>query len=48
MVAALTYRNLDEVPAFAGTNTTTEVLAAHVGDRARGRGWPAPWIRRGA
>ena len=30
---ALTYRNLDDEPVFAGTNTTTEVLARHVADR---------------
>ena len=29
----LSYRNLDEEPVFAGTNTTTEVLARHVADR---------------
>jgi 6-pyruvoyl-tetrahydropterin synthase len=33
VVAGLTYRNLDDEPAFAGTNTTTEVLARHVADR---------------
>ena len=33
VVGELTYRNLDEEPAFAGTNTTTEVLARHVADR---------------
>jgi len=33
VVAELTYRNLDEEPAFAGANTTTEVLARHVADR---------------
>ena len=33
VVGALTYRNLDDEPAFAGTNTTTEVLARHVADR---------------
>jgi 6-pyruvoyl-tetrahydropterin synthase len=26
----LNYRNLDEVPQFAGRNTTTEVLAQHI------------------
>ncbi|HYZ31235.1 MAG TPA: 6-carboxytetrahydropterin synthase [Crenalkalicoccus sp.] len=26
----LDYRNLDEVPEFAGSNTTTEYLAAHI------------------
>ncbi|MDG4839669.1 6-carboxytetrahydropterin synthase [Micromonospora sp. WMMD967] len=29
----LTYRNLDEEPAFAGVNTTTEVLARTIADR---------------
>jgi 6-pyruvoyl-tetrahydropterin synthase len=29
----LDYRNLDELPELAGTNTTTEVLARHVADR---------------
>lgn len=33
VVGELAYRNLDEEPAFAGTNTTTEVLARHVADR---------------
>jgi 6-pyruvoyl-tetrahydropterin synthase len=33
VVGALGYRNLDEVPELAGTNTTTEVLARHVADR---------------
>ena len=33
VVADLTYRNLDDEPTFAGTNTTTEVLARHVADR---------------
>lgn len=33
LTAALTHRNLDEVPELAGRNTTTEVLAQHVGDR---------------
>jgi 6-pyruvoyl-tetrahydropterin synthase len=33
VLGELTYRNLDDVPAFAGTNTTTEVLARHVADR---------------
>ena len=32
VVGALTYRNLDDVPDFAGVNTTTEVLARHVAD----------------
>jgi 6-pyruvoyl-tetrahydropterin synthase len=33
VLAELNYRNLDEVPAFAGRNTTTEVLARFVFDR---------------
>jgi 6-pyruvoyl-tetrahydropterin synthase len=33
VVAGLTYRNLDEEPTLAGTNTTTEVLARVVADR---------------
>ena len=33
VVAELTYRNLDDEPVFAGTNTTTEVLAREVADR---------------
>jgi 6-pyruvoyl-tetrahydropterin synthase len=33
IVGELSYRNLDEVEAFAGVNTTTEVLARHVADR---------------
>lgn len=34
ILAQLTYRNLDEDPAFAGRNTSTEVLARTVFDRA--------------
>ena len=33
VLGELTYRNLDEDPALAGTNTTTEVLARIVVDR---------------
>jgi len=33
VVAGLTYRNLDDEAAFAGVNTTTEVLARAVADR---------------
>ncbi len=33
VLAELNYRNLDEVPAFAGRNTTTEFLARHIHDR---------------
>jgi 6-pyruvoyl-tetrahydropterin synthase len=42
IVADLSYRNLDEEPAFAGRNTTTEFLARVVFDRL------AAAIRRGA
>jgi 6-pyruvoyl-tetrahydropterin synthase len=37
VVAELTYRNLDEEPALAGINTTTEVLARLVADRLADR-----------
>jgi 6-pyruvoyl-tetrahydropterin synthase len=33
----LTYRNLDDEPAFAGTNTTTEVLCRTIADRLADR-----------
>jgi 6-pyruvoyl-tetrahydropterin synthase len=33
VLADLTYRNLDDDPSLAGTNTTTEVLAQVVADR---------------
>jgi 6-pyruvoyl-tetrahydropterin synthase len=33
VVAELGYRNLDDEPDFAGTNTTTEVLAKVIADR---------------
>jgi 6-pyruvoyl-tetrahydropterin synthase len=33
VVGELTYRNLDDEPAFAGVNTSTEVLAKVVADR---------------
>jgi 6-pyruvoyl-tetrahydropterin synthase len=33
VLAELGYRNLDDEPAFAGVNTTTEVLARVVADR---------------
>jgi 6-pyruvoyl-tetrahydropterin synthase len=33
ILAALSYRNLDDEPAFAGRNTTTEFLARTVFDR---------------
>jgi 6-pyruvoyl-tetrahydropterin synthase len=37
VVADLTYRNLDEEPAFAGTNTSTEALARVIADRLADR-----------
>jgi 6-pyruvoyl-tetrahydropterin synthase len=37
VVGALTYRNLDDEPVFAGVNTTTEILARHVADELAGR-----------
>lgn len=37
IVGGLSYRNLDDEPAFAGTNTTTEVLARYVADRLADR-----------
>src|SRR6478752_3242544 len=33
VVGELSYRNLDEEPAFAGMNTTTEALAKVIADR---------------
>jgi len=40
VLAPLEYRNLDELPEFAGINTTTEFLAAHIhrllAERCRG------------
>jgi len=33
ILAELNYRNLDEVPEFAGVNTTTETLARTIADR---------------
>jgi 6-pyruvoyl-tetrahydropterin synthase len=32
VLAALNYRNLDEVPQFRGSNTTTEFLTKHIYD----------------
>jgi 6-pyruvoyl-tetrahydropterin synthase len=37
VVTELTYRNLDDEPAFAGMNTTTEALARVVADRLADR-----------
>ena len=42
VLAPLNYRNLDELPAFAGRNTTTEVLAQEICQQACDR------IRQGA
>jgi 6-pyruvoyl-tetrahydropterin synthase len=48
VLGVLNYRNLDETPAFAGRNTTTEFLARVVFDRiveAIGRGELGPGAR---
>ena len=37
VVADLTYRNLDDDPAFAGVNTSTETLARVIADRLADR-----------
>jgi 6-pyruvoyl-tetrahydropterin synthase len=37
LLAELNYRNLDDEPEFAGTNTTTEVLARYIADRLADR-----------
>jgi 6-pyruvoyl-tetrahydropterin synthase len=37
VVAELNYRNLDDEPAFAGMNTTTEALARVIADRLADR-----------
>ncbi|GGX41083.1 6-pyruvoyl trahydropterin synthase family protein [Streptomyces noursei] len=37
VVAELNYRNLDDEPAFAGTNTSTEALAKVIADRLADR-----------
>jgi 6-pyruvoyl-tetrahydropterin synthase len=37
ILSELNYRNLDEVPEFAGVNTTTEFLAKIIADRLAGR-----------
>jgi 6-pyruvoyl-tetrahydropterin synthase len=37
ILAPLNYRNLDELPEFAGRNSTTEVLAREICERARDR-----------
>ena len=42
MLADLTYRNLDDEPALAGMNTTTEELARVIADRLADACTPAP------
>jgi 6-pyruvoyl-tetrahydropterin synthase len=37
ITGALTYRNLDDEPEFAGTNTTTELLCSVIADRLADR-----------
>ncbi|KRC51691.1 6-pyruvoyl tetrahydropterin synthase [Leifsonia sp. Root227] len=37
ITGSLTYRNLDDEPEFAGTNTTTEVLCRVIADRLAAR-----------
>jgi 6-pyruvoyl-tetrahydropterin synthase len=37
VLTALNYRNLDEVPAFTGVNTSTEFLAKHIADQLADR-----------
>ena len=37
VLSALTYRNLDDEPDFAGVNTSTEALAQVIADRLAGR-----------
>jgi 6-pyruvoyl-tetrahydropterin synthase len=37
VLGELNYRNLDDEPQFAGTNTTTEVLARLIADRLADR-----------
>ena len=37
VVGELSYRNLDDEPAFAGVNTTTEILAKSIADRLADR-----------
>jgi 6-pyruvoyltetrahydropterin/6-carboxytetrahydropterin synthase len=37
VLAPLNYRNLDELPEFAGRNSTTEVLAREIAERVRER-----------
>nr|BFE52809.1 6-carboxytetrahydropterin synthase [Saccharothrix mutabilis subsp. capreolus] len=37
VLAELNYRNLDDVPEFAGINTSTEFLARHIADRLADR-----------
>jgi 6-pyruvoyltetrahydropterin/6-carboxytetrahydropterin synthase len=43
----LNYQNLDELPAFRGVNTTTEVLARHIFDCMKERLASAPGVTLG-
>ena len=45
VLGELNYRNLDDDPAFAGVNTTTEALARVVADRLADRSAPATSAR---
>lgn len=46
VLADLTYRNLDDDPAFSGVNTSTEVLARVVADRLAARAAPLGPVTR--
>ena len=43
----LNYQNLDELPAFQGINTTTEVIARHIFDRMRDHLAASPGVTLG-
>jgi 6-pyruvoyltetrahydropterin/6-carboxytetrahydropterin synthase len=43
----LNYQNLDELPAFQGINTTTEVIARYIFDRMRDRLAASPGVTLG-
>lgn len=47
ITGSLTYRNLNDEPAFAGTNTTTEVLCRAIADRLAERVADGPLGRGG-
>ena len=48
VLAELTYRNLDDEPAFTGTNTSTEALAQVVADRLADRVNAGALVKRGS